>query len=322
MSRFHYEVVAHESDFEELVCDLYNALHKTNTFQLYKNRGSNQFGIDIFSREEGIVIQCKKKDPIRKDKELKAELLAEIRECVGKAHSLPFPFKTFILATTSKNFGEVQDTAIKLSEEFPFCVQLVAWADIEKHIHRYPEIREKHYSHLDAKKGLKREGQPAKRLPIMGTIGANPLIKTSIIERFNKLGEQREKRHGKSAYGLMYKNFKKDLGIKKQPWTCIWDWPEDAAGSIRYYLDTKYANTIAGRIETARAKVDYIPSRPQLVAKEKAALSLLGLEMDSPELRELLNRLFGVVSHTKLSHLNYWHLVLYLEKNAREQFGE
>jgi hypothetical protein len=211
MSRFHYEVVAHDSDFEELVCDLYNALHKTNTFQLYKSRGSNQYGIDIFSREEGIVIQCKKKDPNRKDNELRVELGTELRESVGKAHGLPFAFKTFILATTTKKYGDIQDSAIKLSEDFPFCVQFVAWQDIEKHIHRYPDIRRKHYPQLKAEKAPAREDQPIKRLPIMGTIGGNALVKSSINERFNRLGEQREKRHGKNAYAVMYKKFKTDF---------------------------------------------------------------------------------------------------------------
>jgi hypothetical protein len=321
MSRFHYEVVASESEFEELVCDLHNALHKTNTFQLYKGRGSNQYGIDIFSREEGIVIQCKKKDPSRKDKELRAELAVQIRECVTKAHGLPFDFKTFILATTTKKYGDVQDIAIGLSKEFPFCVQLMAWADLEKHLHYYPDIRGKYYPHLSTEKSRAQEKPPVSQ-PITGTIGANALLKHSIIERFNKLGEEREKRHGKSAYSVMYKKFKTDFKIKKQQWTCIWEWPEVTAPAIRNYLNAKYANTISGRIEARRSRDDYVPSRPQLIAKEKEALSYLGLNMSSPEVKELLSRLFGVTSHTNLSHLQYWHFVLYLESKVRTQLGE
>lgn len=322
MSRFHFEVIASESEFEELVCDLHNAICKTNTFQLYKSRGSNQYGIDIFSVEAGVVIQCKKKDPSRKDKEVRAELASEIRECVTKAHGLPFNFRTFILATTAKKYADVQDIAIKLSQEFPFSVQLLAWADIEKHLHYYSDIRRRYYPHLR----LERKDAPEKprpvAQPITGTIGANALLKRSIIERFNRLGEEREKRHGKSAYGVMYKKFKTDFKIKNQHWTCIWEWPESTAPAIREYLDGKYANTISGRIAGHRSKEHYVPSRPQLIAKEKEALSYLGLDMTSPEVRTILSQLFGVTSHTKLSHLQYWHFVLYLEDQARAQFGD
>ena len=322
MSRFHYEVLASESEFEEMVCDLHNALYKTNTFQLYKSRGSGQYGIDIFSREEGIVIQCKKKDPSRKDKELRTELSAELRESVTKAHGLPFGFKTFILATTTKKYGDVQDLAFELSGGFPFSVQLLAWKDIEKHVHFYPDIRGRYYPHLKAEKRAPSAESRIARAPIIGTIGANPLVKKSIIERFNQLGEERAKRHGPSAFPVMYKKFKVDFGIKKQPWTCIWEWPETAAQTIRYYLDTKYANTIAGRIEARQAKPDYIPPRPQLFAREKAALSYFGLDITSPEVKTLLGDLFGVSSHTKLSHLDHWHFVLHLEGKARSEAGE
>jgi hypothetical protein len=120
----------------------------------------------------------------------------------------------------------------------------------------------------------------------------------------------------------MYKNFKTDFKIKNQNWTCVWEWPDTTAPVIRQYLDAKYANTIAGRIATRQSKDDYVPSRPQLIAREKEALSYLGLVMSSPEVRDLLNRLFGIMSHTKLSHLQYWHFVLYLEKAARDRVGD
>ena len=322
MSRYHYEALASESEFEELMCDLHNAIYKTNTFQLYKNRGSKQFGIDIFSREEGVVIQCKKKDPARRDKELRAELAADLRENVTKAHGLPFGFKTFILAVTTKKYGDVQKLAMELSGQFPFSVQLLAWIDIEKQIHFYPDIRNRYYPHL---KPGRKDSPPESRIlraPIVGTIGANATIKNSIIELFNKLGNERRKRHGPSAFPVMYNKFKKDFGIKDQLWTCIWDWPETAASSIRYYLDAKYDNTKAGRIEARQSDPDHIPSRLQLIVRETKALAFFDLDMRSPEVKTLLQELYGVNSHTKLTHLNHWLFVLHLEGKARSVFGE
>ena len=322
MSRYHYETLASESEFEELMCELYNAIHKTNTFQLYRSRGSKQFGIDIFSREEEVVIQCKKKDPGRRDKELRAELAADLRESVTKAHGLPFGFKTFVLAATTKKYSDVQELATELSGQFPFSVQLLAWVDIEKQIHFYPDIRDRYYPHL---KPVRKDPPPQSRVlraPIVGTIGANAAIKNSIVERFNKLGDERKKRHGQSAFPVMYNKFKKDFGIKNQHWTCIWDWPETAAGSIRYYLDAKYDNTKAGRIEARQSAPDHIPSRTQLIIRETKALACFDLDMKSPEAKTLLGELYGVDSHTRLKHLDHWLFVLHLEGKARNVFGE
>ena len=192
MSRYHYETLASESEFEEMVCELYNAIHATDTFQIYKSRGSGQYGIDIFSRERGVVIQCKKKDPGRTDKELRAELAADLRESVTKAHGLPFGFKTFVLATTTKKYGDVQDLAIELSGQFPFSVQLLAWKDIEKHIHFHTQIRSRYYPHLKSGKKSIPWTDPAWRARRSSAPSAQiAAIKNSIIERFNKLGDER-----------------------------------------------------------------------------------------------------------------------------------
>jgi hypothetical protein len=159
-------------------------------------------------------------------------------------------------------------------------------------------------------------------LPSPGTIGANPLLRLAIKERFDKIGEEREKRFGKNAYSVMYKNFKSDFEITKKAWTVIWEWPEAAADTIIKYLDGKYANTIAGRNEGAIKKGTLIPSKGHLFAREKELLSQIDLEISSPEVKEALSRYFGVTSHTKLSRSKHWQWVLYLEKYIQKLIGE
>jgi len=160
------------------------------------------------------------------------------------------------------------------------------------------------------------------RLPSPGTIGADSLLKQGIKDRFNKLGEEREKRFGKRAYAAMYKIFKDDFGIKKKPWTDIWDWPEAAADVIIRYLEEKYANTIAGRIEGAIRKGSLLPSKGHLYKREKELLAQLDLEMSSSEVKASLKKYFGVDSHTKLDSLQHWQWVMYLEKVVRDNIGE
>jgi len=149
--------------------------------------------------------------------------------------------------------------------------------------------------------------------PPQGTIGSDPILKQAILRRFNKLGEEREKRFGKQAYAVMYKKFKKDFGIENAHWTIIWTWPKECAEAIIQYLDDKYNNTIAGRIEKATKKETYLHSRPFLYKKEKELLEQLGYNLSSPEIKKALKKYFGVDSHKDLSHLNHWLWVCYLE---------
>lgn len=159
-------------------------------------------------------------------------------------------------------------------------------------------------------------------LPAHGTIGADHLLKQAIMDRFNKLGEEREKRFGKRAYPVMYKLFKRSFGVKKGPWTIIWNWPDAAADEIIKYLDEKYANTIAGRIEGSAQEESRIPSKGHLFKREKELLAQLDLKISSPEVTGALERYFGVNSHTMLDSLKHWHWLMYLEKLVRQQIGE
>ena len=154
------------------------------------------------------------------------------------------------------------------------------------------------------------------------TIGADPLLKQRITELFNKIGEEREKKFGKSAYGVMYRSFKKDFGIKNQSWTIVWVWPKEMADSIIDYLETKYRNTKLGRIENAFSRPGKIPAREYLYKREGELLEQLGLKMDSPEVRAWLKKYFGVVSHTKLSQMEHWQFVLSLESFIKKNIGE
>ncbi len=154
-------------------------------------------------------------------------------------------------------------------------------------------------------------------LPPRNSIGDDSLLKNRIQTLFNKIGDERKKRVGKSAYPVMYKNFKTKFKIKNNPWTVIWQWPKECAGPIIKYLEGKYNNTIAGRIEKAASKENYIPTRPYLYKREKELLSHLDLKLDSKEVKESLEKYFGVTSHTKLTHLDHWQFVSYLEGVVR-----
>ncbi len=154
--------------------------------------------------------------------------------------------------------------------------------------------------------------------PPTDSIGSDPLLKTEIQMRFNRLGEEREKRFGKNAYAVMYKKFKADFKIKNGNWTIIWTGPKNCATDIMQYLNDKYDNTIQGRQERASRREGYIHTRGQLYKKEKDLLAHFDLSFDSEEVRNTLASYFGVKSHLDLTHLQHWQWVCHLENTVRQ----
>lgn len=67
MAKYQLPPLKDEKEFEEFVCDLFNIIENTNSyqnkdFQLFGVKGQNQKGIDIISSKAETLIQCKLKD--------------------------------------------------------------------------------------------------------------------------------------------------------------------------------------------------------------------------------------------------------------------
>jgi hypothetical protein len=163
------------------------------------------------------------------------------------------------------------------------------------------------------------KGKPSVKIaPAPDSIGGDPLLKQAIITRFNRLGEEREKRFSKNAYTVMYNKFKRDFGIKNNKWTIIWTWPKECAQAIIGYLEEKFSKTIQGKIEKAANREGYLHTRKYLYKREKELLEHFGLSLGSIEIKKLLSDYFGVQSHTQLSHSQHWQWVCYLEGEAKK----
>jgi hypothetical protein len=313
---YQYENLNDEISFEEFICDLFNEIYQSHSFLMYQSKGSKQHGIDIFSTEHRTVIQCKKKDLMRKDNHIQNELIEDFDKSIDQLKELPFSFHKFIFVSNTKRYSRVQNHIVKKAQEFTFDSQFWSWKEIERHISRYETIRSKYFPHLAAPS---KSPRPIKVLPPLNSIGADALLKQAIQTRFNKIGESREKRFGKKAYAVMYNNFKRDFQIGKAQWTIVWTWPVACADAVIKYLDDKYANTIAGRLENATKRSNYLHTRPNLYKKEIELLSHLGYSLDSEFVKDSLKRFFGVTSHTMLSHLEHWQWVCHLEAIVQGQ---
>lgn len=160
-------------------------------------------------------------------------------------------------------------------------------------------------------------------LPPPESIGADSLLKQRIMGLFDKIGQEREKRFGKTAYSVMYGKFKRDFKIpKEQKYTIIWTWPKECAPAIIEYLEEKYAGTIRGRIENASKKPGYTHTLPHLVRMEKELWSQLGHEWNSPEVKNFLKTYYGVSSHRDLTYLQQWQIVCHLEGLVKRIYNE
>lgn len=81
MAKYQLPPLKNETEFKEFVCDLFNAIEKTDSyrnsgFQIFGVKGQEQKEIDIFSLKAETVIQCKLKSLRRKDNLLQKEYIS------------------------------------------------------------------------------------------------------------------------------------------------------------------------------------------------------------------------------------------------------
>ena len=137
--------------FEKFVTDFFNSLEKTNSYSLYGRSGQNQSGIDVYSTEKKVVIQCKLKNINLQDKKIVSDLLDDFNNDFSSF--LEFnknkenKFNKFILASSFKNDTNLDDKAIELSGEIN--VEYWSWF---KFCQLMPDdIFDKYYSQLQNK---------------------------------------------------------------------------------------------------------------------------------------------------------------------------
>ena len=194
---------ADESWFEGLCLDLYKAEFGDKT-QKHGRRGQSQQGVDIFAPDQGIGIQCKKRDAKGKitERELKKE--------VEKAKSFRPALNRFILATTCQRDAKIQKTAREISEYHKkkqlFSVEIHSWEEIERLLGRHPEVYESHYNlvpvHSAAIKAPQSESRHQELNRIRDLLNTNqPETAFDLLERFEKDKEGQLK--GMEKYRLL-----------------------------------------------------------------------------------------------------------------------
>lgn len=150
--------LSNEYVFEEFICDLFNKIEKTNSFQTFGIKGQEQKGIDVYCGSKTVrkVIQCKKKDISKSDEYNRNAILGDFVNDLEKAKSLDFKFDSFILVSTYKNDAKLQEFVTSLSDEKEFNIEYWGWETIVNHLLDNPNLLAKYYPSfkLDAKTTL------------------------------------------------------------------------------------------------------------------------------------------------------------------------
>ena len=138
--------------FEELICDLFNQIERTISFKRFGKNGHKQKGIDIFSSEVDIVIQCKKKDLSRKDILIRNEINNDIQDDIDKilSEKLKIKFKKIIFASTYQDHPDIDEYCESIKEEKKLNFEVIYWGwdTIENHILNHQSIIEKYFKNF------------------------------------------------------------------------------------------------------------------------------------------------------------------------------
>lgn len=135
--------------FEDLICDLYNIEYNSISFKKFGKQGQNQKGIDVFSPEFDIAIQCKKKDISRKKSLLKRELFNDIEKDVSKIKSqnLKITINKLFIVTTVEDHPDFDEFCEEMKIQFSCDFEIIFWGwnTIQEKILNHKLLLEKYY---------------------------------------------------------------------------------------------------------------------------------------------------------------------------------
>ena len=149
MSTFQLPPIDNPRQFEQLMADLLNEHYHTVSFKCFGKNGHNQKGIDVFSAQKQMIVQCKHKDVSRNPITIKKELLADMEATVLALINRPTPivFSELLVATTASEHTDYDEYAAALLEEYqlPFTIIFWGWETVQQRISHLPHTLAKYY---------------------------------------------------------------------------------------------------------------------------------------------------------------------------------
>lgn len=138
--------------FEDMISDLFNHLDSTNSFKRFGKSGHKQKGIDIFSSEKDVAIQCKKKDLSRRDVIIRQELFKDIENDVNQVlnNKLKIKITKLYIISTYNDHPDLDEFCEELKESLKTEFEIVywGWQTIENRVSNYKGLLEKYWSNF------------------------------------------------------------------------------------------------------------------------------------------------------------------------------
>lgn len=260
MAKYQLPPLKDERQFEEFVCDLFNAVENTNSyqntdFQLFGVKGQSQKGIDILSSATKTAIQCKLKDNRKKDETIRKCLFEEIRLDISKFQLSEITVDRLIFASTYRDDALLQEFVMSLRQEIKLnCILYYwGWDTLSKYAEQYDEILKKYFPNLLPAKP--RAIKPKIELP-EGALGRDLFRKNYINYLIKRYGDwkqielnKKEERFNWASWNKSIMNRYKASGINYIPFCCF--------DELVAYLKGRIDRTIMGRTRTAYGKRNY-----------------------------------------------------------------
>lgn len=136
-----------EDVFEDLVCDLFNAMYPNSHYTRFGKKGNEQKGIDIISISRKEAIQCKKKDLSRRSSVIKNELRKDFESDILNAMKLDVDIDLLIFTSTFENNATLEEHLQKLRKKHnpKFNVTYIGWNSLSSSFHDFETIINKYY---------------------------------------------------------------------------------------------------------------------------------------------------------------------------------
>lgn len=133
--------------FENITCDLLNALYNTTSFSLYGRRGQNQNGLDIISYQKETVVQCKLRNLNLNNKKVKLNFINEIIKDINSILLLENLPSKIIIATTIENDTLIQDqlNTIMYKNNLSITIEYWSWDYICNNLFLFSNVVNKYY---------------------------------------------------------------------------------------------------------------------------------------------------------------------------------
>lgn len=257
MPKYQLPPLKDEKQFEEFVCELFNIIENTNSydntdFQIFGVKGQNQKGIDILSTTNQTVIQCKLKDIRGKDNIIRQNLINDINDTLDKVLDLNFTFNRLIIASTFRDDAPLQEyvNQIKQEKEHKFNIYYYGWDTLSKHAELHESILKKYFPQFKIKKPKQIIELPE------GALGKDLYKKNYVTYLIKKYGDWKQIELDKTAEKFNWASINKHL-MNKYKAAGINFIPVVYFNDLVVYLQDRINKTAFGRNRKAKGVKNY-----------------------------------------------------------------